>query len=92
MSAFGLACAVGAVVLFGSNYVPMKRYDVGDGFFFQLMLCAGIWLVGVVIALARPTARSVEPLAAFGGVVWCTGQLSVAYIVQSIGMAKGLII
>ena len=92
MSAFGLACAVGAVVLFGSNYVPMKRYDVGDGFFFQLMLCAGIWLVGVVIALTRPTARSVEPLAAFGGVVWCTGQLSVAYIVQSIGMAKGLII
>ena len=92
MSAAGLACAIGAVVLFGSNYLPIKRYDVGDGLFFQFMLCAGIWFVGIVIALMRPAARSIEPLAAFGGMVWCTGQLSVPFIVQSIGMAKGLII
>ena len=31
--AVGLLCALGSVVLFGTNYLPVKRYDVGDGFF-----------------------------------------------------------
>ena len=34
----GLVCALGSVVLFGTNYLPVKRYDVGDGFFFQWCL------------------------------------------------------
>ena len=91
-AALGLGCASGAVALFGTNYLPLKQYSVGDGFFFQLMLCTGIWLVGMLVAIASPSARSFEPLAALGGAVWCTGQLSVTTIVGTIGLAKGLII
>ena len=94
----GLTCAFGAVVLFGSNYLPVKRFAVGDGFFFQWALCAGIWLVGMVLNAAQclqPRGSSpppFEPLAALGGAAWATGQLFVPFIVNSIGMAKGLIV
>ena len=91
----GLACAFGAVVLFGSNYLPVKKYDVGDGFFFQWALCAGIWLVGGVLNMWHPHSSApppFEPLAALGGAVWATGQLFVPFIVKAIGMAKGLMI
>ena len=88
----GLACALGSVLLFGTNYLPVKQYDVGDGFFFQWCLCIGIWLVGVCIDLLHPKPPPFEPLAILGGIIWCTGQLAVVPIVQTIGIAKGLII
>lgn len=95
IDAFGLACAFGSVLLFGTNYLLVKRYDVGDGFFFQWCLCLGIWLVGIAIDLVHPYSSSpppFQPLAMLGGAIWCTGQLAVVTIVQTIGIAKGLII
>ena len=92
---FGLACAFGSVAFFGTNYLPVKKYDVGDGFFFQWCLCLGIWLVGVCIDLIHPYSSApppFQPLAMLGGAIWCTGQLAVIPIVQTIGIAKGLII
>lgn len=92
---FGLGCAFGSVVLFGTNYLPVKKYDVGDGFFFQWVLCIGIWLVGVCVDLIHPYSSSpppFQPLAMLGGAIWCTGQLAVVTIVQTIGIAQGLII
>ena len=83
----GLACALGSVLLFGTNYLPVKQYDVGDGFFFQWCLCIGIWLVGVCVDLLHPKPPPFEPLAMLGGVIWCTGQLAVVPIVQTIGIA-----
>ena len=89
----GLASAFGAVVLFGSNYIPVKQYDVGDGLFFQWVLCCGIWIIGVVVSLLHSSMPPpMEPLAVLGGVIWATGHLSVVPIIRSIGMAKGLII
>ena len=79
-----LTCAAGSVLLFGSNYLPVKKYEVGDGFFFQWALCAGIWLVGVCIQLVHPYSSEpppLVPLAVFGGAIWATGQLAVVTIV-----------
>lgn len=94
-AALGLACACGAVILFGTNYIPVRQYDCGDGFFFQWCMCAGIWLVGIVIALVHPYSSSpppTQPLAVLGGCVWATAQLRVPFIVTAIGTAKGLIL
>lgn len=33
--AAGYLCCLVAVLLFGSNYVPVKRFETYDGFFFQ---------------------------------------------------------
>ena len=32
----GFICAAIAVVFFGSNFVPVKKYKTGDGMFFQV--------------------------------------------------------
>jgi len=32
----GYVCAALAVVLFGSNFIPVKQYEAGDGVFFQV--------------------------------------------------------
>ena len=45
-----LAVAI-AVLFFGSNFVPVKRYDTGDGMFFQWVMCCAIFIVGLVVQL-----------------------------------------
>lgn len=35
-----------AVLFFGSNFIPIKKYETGDGVFFQFVVCMGTihWL------------------------------------------------
>ena len=34
-----------AVLFFGSNFIPIKKYETGDGMFFQFVVCTGrIWI------------------------------------------------
>ena len=40
-----LAVAI-AVLFFGSNFVPVKRYDTGDGMFFQWVMASAIFAWG----------------------------------------------
>ena len=70
--AVGFAAVVIAVVLYGSNFIPVKRFDTGDGMFFQWMLCIGIWLCGLVINFARQQPPFFYP-AVFGAICWTTG-------------------
>jgi len=87
----GLIGAVIAVLFFGSNFIPIKKYDTGDGFFFQWVLCVGIWLVGLVVNLAR-SQPTFEPIAMCGGVIWATGNLLTVPVVHRIGLGLGLLI
>lgn len=65
--------AVGISVLgFGSNFIPVKRYETGDGIFFQWILCLGIWLSGFVVNVIQGFPEFV-PFAMLGGFLWCTG-------------------
>lgn len=55
--------------LFGSNYIPVKQFKTGDGMFFQLILCIGVWLVGFVVYCFRNFPKFYAmPL--FGGFLW----------------------
>lgn len=45
----GFLAAAIAVVFFGSNYVPVKKFETGDGVFFQWINCSAIWIVGLVV-------------------------------------------
>ena len=31
-----------AVLFFGSNFIPIKKYETGDGMFFQFVVCTGM--------------------------------------------------
>uniref|UniRef100_A0A0B6ZYG4 EamA domain-containing protein n=1 Tax=Arion vulgaris TaxID=1028688 RepID=A0A0B6ZYG4_9EUPU len=77
-----------AVVMYGSNFVPIKKFYTGDGIFFQWVLCCGIFMVGVVVQLVRQS--TFYPLVMVGGAVWTTGNLCVVPIFKTIGMGIGM--
>jgi hypothetical protein len=45
----GFLFLVGSSFFYGSNFLPVKQYETGDGLFFQLILCIAIWTVGVIV-------------------------------------------
>ncbi|XP_030047465.1 transmembrane protein 144 [Microcaecilia unicolor] len=89
--AVGFISSTISVVLFGSNFVPVKKFDTGDGMFFQWVLCASIWLVSLVVNLVLRCPKF-WPLAMVGGCVWATGNITVVPIVKAIGLGLGLIL
>lgn len=40
-----------AILGFGSNFVPVKRFETGDGMFYQWIMCAGIFVYGTLLQL-----------------------------------------
>uniref|UniRef100_A0AAR2K8J1 Transmembrane protein 144a n=1 Tax=Pygocentrus nattereri TaxID=42514 RepID=A0AAR2K8J1_PYGNA len=85
-----VSCAV-SVLFYGSNFVPVKKIDTGDGMFFQWVLCAAVWTVSLV---ANIILRSPKfwPLAMLGGAIWATGNITVVPIVKTIGLGLGILI
>ena len=53
----GFLCAAVAVICFGSNFVPVKKYETGDGMFFQWVMCTCIWLAGFIVNIVQGTYR-----------------------------------
>ncbi|BFZ24382.1 hypothetical protein BsWGS_27421 [Bradybaena similaris] len=84
----GYIAAVIAVLVYGSNFVPIKKFYTGDGMFFQWVLCSGIFMVGVVVQLIQQS--TFQPFAMLGGVFWATGNLCVVPIFKTIGMGLGM--
>lgn len=80
-----------AVILFGSNFVPLKKYDTGDGMFLQWVLCAAIWLVACVVNLILHCPKF-WPFAMVGGCIWATGNIAVVPIIKTIGLGLGILI
>eukprot|EP00039_Didymoeca_costata_P020190 m.340401 g.340401 ORF g.340401 m.340401 type:complete len:418 (-) comp19274_c0_seq1:118-1371(-) len=87
----GYAGVIVAAFGFGSNFLVIKKWSPGDGVFFQLNLCLGIWMVGLVyhIAIGAPP---IQPMAMIGGALWCTGNIVVPVIIECIGLGLGLLI
>ncbi|KAH0616062.1 hypothetical protein JD844_026873 [Phrynosoma platyrhinos] len=89
--AIGFTSSGIAVLLFGTNFVPVKKFDTGDGMFFQWILCAAIWIVSLIVNLIQNSPRF-WPLAMVGGFLWATGNVTVVPIVKTIGLGLGLLI
>lgn len=62
-----------AVIFFGTNFLPVKKFDTGDGLFFQWVLCIGIWLVGLTVNLIRKQPPFFYP-SLIGGFLWTFGK------------------
>lgn len=60
------------VIFFGSNTLPIKKFETGDGVFYQLTVCLAIWSVGAILNCLRqfPTFYFLPML---GGLCWTTG-------------------
>ncbi|KAF8367371.1 hypothetical protein PRIPAC_85200 [Pristionchus pacificus] len=91
MLAIGVPAALGASLLFGSVFVPIKRAPTGDGFFAQLMMCLG-GLVTAVLINGISNFPPIYPLAMLGGCIWCIGNAFAIKIMSVLGMALGVLI
>ena len=85
----GYLCAAVSVLFFGSNFAVVAKYDAGDGMFFQLALCLGIWFTGLCVMV--PRHPEFYPTAMTGGAIWCTGNCLTVYIIRAIGLGPGLV-
>lgn len=65
----GFAALVLSVLFFGSNYLPVKQFETGDGMFFQLILTTGIWSVGFIVYAIRDFPKFYA-LPMLGGFFW----------------------
>jgi hypothetical protein len=93
---FGFLFAGFSVLAFGSSYIPVKAFDTGDGMFFQWVMGASIFMVGLVVNLIRygmtyPTVEPFQPLAMLGGFLWATGNITVVPIMGMIGIGLGML-
>jgi hypothetical protein len=80
-----LPTVIEAAFRFESARVPRwLALAVGDGMFFQFVMCVTIWLCGLIVQLVRVSAF--EPFAMLGGAIWATGNCACALIVQFIGI------
>ena len=83
--ALGLICTAITSIGFGINYVPVKKFDTGDGMFFQLVLCTAIWIVGLCANVIRGSPEF-YPLVMIGGVIWATANILVVPTIKTIGI------
>jgi len=85
-----------AIFFFGSNFIVTKKYETGDGFFFQIPFCLGIWTTGLVVNLIRfeytGETNRFYPTAMLAGLIWESGNILCIPIIARIGMGLGLII
>ncbi|XP_069782639.1 transmembrane protein 144-like isoform X2 [Narcine bancroftii] len=87
----GFVATAVAVICFGSNFVPVKKIDTGDGLFFQWIFCTAVWVVSLVIHLIQKCPKF-WPLTMLGGFLWATGNVSVIPILKTIGLGMGSLI
>ncbi|CAF4414550.1 unnamed protein product, partial [Rotaria magnacalcarata] len=85
-----IGCLI-ASVFFGSNFVPVKQYSAGDGFFFQFVFCVSVWIVGLTLDVILDNQRF-YPLVLIGGVLWATGNLVTVFCIKTCGLTVGLLI
>ena len=90
-SAVGYGACLVAIFCFGSNYVPAKKVEVGDGVFFQFIMCNAIFMTSLPVLAVRDFPPF-HALAILGGVLWCTGNMMCGPVIQLIGMGLGLLI
>lgn len=92
----GFVCVAAAVLLFGIFSLPAKSHKAGDGLFFQLLMCAGIFFVGGVAHITQcATGGSCAPfsaLAASGGAIWCISNLALIPVVNALGVGRAMLI
>ncbi|MFH4980366.1 hypothetical protein AB6A40_007075 [Gnathostoma spinigerum] len=90
-TAIGLgACAVSSI-FFGSMFVPIKRFDMGDGLFVQWIMGVSIFVIGMATN-AVEGFPSMQPLAMLGGMLWALGNVAAVPILSLIGMGMGILV
>ncbi|KAK6054790.1 hypothetical protein COOONC_07704 [Cooperia oncophora] len=87
----GAVATVVSAVTYGSTYVPVYWFEIGDGLYFQWLMCIGQMLFGAII-LGFTSWPPVFPLAMLSGVFFTFGNALTIFIMDRIGMAVGYLL
>jgi drug/metabolite transporter (DMT)-like permease len=102
--AFGYSAMVLVAFFYGSNYVPAKKCQTGDGMAFQWFMAVGIFFwtllmmfLGGFVPAANPSVYCADTLlfnwwGVLGGAFWATGNVMVPKIIEFIGMGMGMLV
>lgn len=63
-----------SILFYGSFLLPVKKLETGDGMFFQLVLCMGIWVVAFVVNLIQNSPKFYA-LPMVCGIMWTSNFL-----------------
>lgn len=85
----GFTAAGMAVVAFGSNFIPAKKCEVGNGVFFQFGMSLGILTMGIAVQLIRESP-TIYPKAMIGGIMWAVGNVIGVPAIRFIGMGLAI--
>jgi glucose uptake protein GlcU len=92
------------VILFGSNWAPIKKFETGDGIFFLWMSTNGVLPVGVLIHVwcaytesqgdpfAGVSAPPLYPLVMVSGLLWVLGNVPLNINVRCLGLGIALLL
>ncbi|RCN31566.1 hypothetical protein ANCCAN_22642, partial [Ancylostoma caninum] len=87
----GLAACGLSSVFFGSAFVPVKKFDAGNGVFVQWVMSTAILSVGLAIQALEGFPKF-QPLAMLGGVFWALGNVTAIPIMSVLGLGMGMLI
>ncbi|VDN54954.1 unnamed protein product [Dracunculus medinensis] len=85
-----VACAISST-FFGSMFVPLKKFDVGDGIFAQWVTGTAIFMFGMIVSAARGFP-AFQPFAMLGGIFWAIGNATAIPIISMIGLGMGVLL
>ena len=78
-------------VLLGSNYALLKRYNKGDGVFFQWVVCVGVWICGFIVSLVQSQTQFYM-FGMIGGIIWSGGNFLLVSLIQLVGFTTGVLV
>ena len=87
----GVVLTIIPTVCFGSNYIPVKSFETGDGVFFQWVMSVAI-LIGGFVTYCIQHFPTFYVEAAIGGAIWSLGNVCVVPIVKLVGLSIGFLI
>lgn len=81
-----LAAALG-VLMFGTNYIPVRKYEMYDGAMFQWMMNSGLLCVGIISQFLF--GGEVNGYGLLGGAILATQNFLVLPVVKLLGLGVG---
>uniref|UniRef100_A0A0N5BZR8 Transmembrane protein 144 n=2 Tax=Strongyloides papillosus TaxID=174720 RepID=A0A0N5BZR8_STREA len=89
--ALGLGTAILASVAFGTMFVPVKKYNAGDGIFSQLIMAVAILISSFVINCFQ-NFPPFQPYALISGALWVFGNSMAIPIINRLGLSIGVLL
>lgn len=87
----GFAINIIACFAFGFMFVPLRKFECGDGFFVQWVYSIAVLFVGFIVNCFRGFPPFL-PLAMVGGAVSAAGSMAAVPLMKNLGLSVGMML